>query len=78
MVMFADEIKKQGNGLVFPRILALSKIYIWTMLFLEVGAGATEGGAGGNNRILLRRMLMKEGQISSLKISLLMTQVKGS
>ena len=80
MLMFADEIKKQANGLgISENSSIIENLYLdsmLNMLFLEVSASAA--GAGGNNRMLLRRMLMKEGQICSLKISLLMPRVKGS
>ena len=75
MLMFADEIKKQANGLgISENSSIIENLYL--DLMLEVSASAA--GAGGNNRMLLRRMLMKEGQICSLKISLLMPRVKGS
>ena len=80
MLMFADEIKKQANGLgISENSSIIENLYLdsmLNMLFLEVSA--TAAGAGVNNRMLLRRMLMKEGQICSLKISLLMPRVKGS
>ena len=61
--MFADEIKKQANGLgISENSSIIENLYLdsmLNMLFLEVSASAA--GAGGNNRMLLRRMLMKEG-----------------
>ena len=61
--MFADEIKKQANGLgISENSSIIENLYLdsmLNMLFLEVSA--TAAGAGGNNRMLLRRMLMKEG-----------------
>ena len=45
--------------LVFPRILALSKIYIWICFSWKLVSVLQ--GRGGNNRMLLRRMLMREG-----------------
>ena len=60
MLMFADEIKEQANGLrTSEHSRIIESLYLDSMPCFSWKLAALLRGRGGNNRMFLRRMLMR-------------------